>query len=407
MLSSGVVCEYMKKFALKSILSSIGAVALALVFAAHTFAITPTLSLVNNGYGTYQVNVYGDANMPVVLDYYSSYNQLVGAGVIGYTNYSGSFTAQINPASFNIPNGAQVLVVVNGQQSQSVIWQGNGNTIYPVNNGYNNGIVTLSQSSVALTTGQTQLITINNNNGYNNGVYNYNQYYISGNLSTGVVSATVSGNTITLYGQNVGTLTLSVCANANTGYGGNGCASLYITVTAGNYYNNYNNYQYQTYPYTYPTYPTYQNYPYYPQNNYYNYNNTPISVSNSNVQVTVGSTATVSLYGGNNNYSNNYYDPYNQNYNNNYNNYGSNGFYISNATNSTFAMATISGNTLTIYGTNPGITTVTVCQTGGGQCATVNITIMQSSYYQANNYYPQQNYNGWYYSNSQHCWLQH
>jgi hypothetical protein len=384
-----VVCKYMKGYGFKAILAMVGGALAAVLLVSQVSAVTPSLSLVNNGYGTIQVTVYGDANAPVILDYYAN-GILNGAGVIGSTSYSGTFSATINPANYNIPTGSQVLVVVNGQQSATTIWTGTaGYNNY--NNGYNNSYATtpvLSQTSASLTLGQSQTIYINNN--YNTS-YAGNQYYLS-NLSSGIVTGTVNGNAITLYGQNVGSATINVCTNTNGSYNYNyntsGCATVYVTVTGG-YYNNGN------YPYTNPTYPTYPTYPNYPV-----YNNTPISVSNSTVQVTVGNSGVVTLYGGTNNNgygTTNYYNT------NGY--YDNNSYYINN-NNSNIANATINGSTLTIYGTAAGTTTINVCSSNGGGCASVNVTVIAPTNYYNNGYQSSQNGN-WYYSNQQHCWLQH
>lgn len=303
------IYTYMEKHSFKSIAAAIFGVIGALVFVMQASAMTPTLSLVNNGYGAVTATVYGDANAPVILDYYSG-GQLLGAGVIGYTSYNGYFSGSLNQGNYyNIPNGAQVLVMVNGQQSGTVLWQGNG--------------------------------TNYNNNNYN---YNYNSQYP--------------------------------------------------------YNNNGSNYNY--YNQSYPTY----------QNNYSSaYSTYPIVVSNSNVQVTVGSSATVNLSGG---YGNTYYDPYNNNgYNNNsYYNYGSNNYYITNNM-SGIASVSLNGNTLIIYGMSAGTTSVTVCQTGGNSCVTVTITVNSPYVYNGgyynngyNNGYPPSGNGNWYWNTIQHCWSQ-
>jgi hypothetical protein len=380
----------MGKYSVKSILAGMLGLIVAVVFAVQASAMVPTLTLTNNGYGTIQVSVYGDANAPIVLDYYAN-GQLLGAGILGYTNYNGSFSGSINQSNYYlIPNGAQVIVMVNGQQSNMVTWQSNGSSYNPYP--YNNSALTFSVTNTSLTVGQSQTVYINGS--YNTGYGN--QYSISSNLSNGVVQATISGNALTLYGQNAGSATITVCSNNNGYYnynnGSNGCGTLYVTVT-GNYYNNpcpvytvYNNCGngYQPYPYT----------------------NNAISVSNSNVQVMLGSTAAVTVYDG----SNNYYDPYN----NGYNNYGSGNYYVTN-NGSAIASATVSGNTVSIYGMGVGYTTLNVCQTSGS-CAVINVTVTSpyvyngyngynSGYYNNyNNGYPPDSTGNWYWNSNQNCW---
>lgn len=357
----------MKKFSFKSIVATAIAMVMAVAFATQVSAMAPNLSLVSNG-STIQTTVYGDPNSSVILDYYAN-GQLMGAGVIGYTNYSGYYTGNLYAYNYNIPAGAQVVVIVNGQQSVPATW--------PTNGGYNqypnnNGTLSLSQTSVNMNVGQSQSVTINGNY-----YYGYGNYYIS-NAGSNVVSATISGSTINLYAVSSGTASITVCSNnalsgisyALGSYNANPCATLYVTVNGG-YYNN------PPIVYNPPVY-----YP--PYNNY----NTPLSVSNSNVQVTVGNTGTVTLYG------------------NNYNTYpyNTNSYYVT-STNNGVANATVNGNTLSIYGTNAGTTTVTVCSTTGNQCATVYVTVIAPYYTNNGPYnYPYNNNGGWYWSYVDNCW---
>ncbi|MES2225109.1 MAG: hypothetical protein V4478_03945 [Patescibacteria group bacterium] len=347
----------------------LGAVA-SLAFAAQVSAMTPNLSVVSNNNGTVLVTVTADANSPVILNYYSGY-QILGAGIIGYTNYSGYFSTTLNTSSYAIPSGSQVVVMVNGQQSISAVWPTTYSQ-YPNNTGYNT-IPVLNQSNVSLTVGQSQAVTINSVVYYNNNnFFNNNYAYYITNPNSGIVTATMSGNTINLYGLANGSTTLSVCSGANTyglgNYYNNGnCANLYVTVTGSIYY-----------PPAYPTYPTYPTYPAYPT-----YPSQPVTLSNNNVQVTVGNTGTVIVYGNN---------AYNTSYP-----YTSNNFYVTNSNNGV-ANATINGNTLTVYGTAPGYTTVTVCSTAGQQCAPVTVTVIAP--------YQYQNTGNWYWSHADNCWKQ-
>jgi len=138
-------------------------------------------------------------------------------------------------------------------------------------------------------------VSLNNGSSYNYNYNNYNsasQYYISNSNTNNIVTASISGNSISLYGQSIGSTTLNICPNNSISglsnyYNSNGgCATLYVTVSGNN--NNYYYPQQQT-PYYQPV-----------NNNYYGYNNTPLSVSNSNVQVTVGNVGTVVINSDNN-----------------------------------------------------------------------------------------------------------
>lgn len=100
----------------------------------------------------------------------------------------------------------------------------------PENFSGNNNQVTLSQTSVSVNQGQSVVISIYGG---------YSGYYVASNTSTNVTT-TLSGSQLTVYGSNVGSSTLNICANNVS----NRCASLYVTVNGG-YYNNgypYNNY---------------------------------------------------------------------------------------------------------------------------------------------------------------------
>ncbi len=363
---------------------------MALFFATQVSAMTPTLSLNSNGTGTFQVTVYGDPNSNIILDYYSG-GQLMGAGIIGYTNYSGYYSNTISAYNYNVPAGAEAVVIVDGQESSGVTWPvgyGNTNSCYPYSCGYDTGgQISLSQSSLSLSVGQSGSVTVYNSNTYNN----YNQYTVTNNAS-GVVNGTINGNVITVYADSAGTGSLNICSTSG------GCATLYVTVSG---YNN-TNYCYQ-YPYNCNTTNyCYQTYPYNCNNGGTGYYSTPVSVSNSNVQLTVGSTGSVALYGGSTN-----------------NGYGYNSYYVS-SNNSSVASATVNGSTLTIYGTNPGTSSISVCSSnGGGQCASVSVTVTaQYQYPVYNNQYNSQYYYGspytyppysgnWQYSYSQNCWERH
>jgi hypothetical protein len=60
------ISNTMKKINFKSIITMVLGAALSLAFVAQAHAMTPTVSLVNNGYGTIQATVYGDTNNHVI-----------------------------------------------------------------------------------------------------------------------------------------------------------------------------------------------------------------------------------------------------------------------------------------------------------------------------------------------------
>jgi hypothetical protein len=94
-------------------------------------------------------------------------------------------------------------------------------------NGYSsNGSVSVTPSTVTVGMGSTQQATIYNTN------YNYYGYTIGYNSNSNIVSPSISGNTLTLYGVNNGNATVQVCMQ----YAISNCATVYVTVTgSGNY----------------------------------------------------------------------------------------------------------------------------------------------------------------------------
>lgn len=176
----------------------------------------------------------------------------------GTTDQSGYFSTSIGVGSTYNNRPIEYYVMVAGQQTgvQSVYPSGyynnynnynNNNCFYYNNcsNNYsNNSTLTFSESNVSLSTGQSRVVTINANNSF------YNNFNISSNSNSSIVSTSLNNNALTLYAQNPGQSTITVCQTSV-----NYCGSINVNVT-GNYYNNnqgnyYPNNSY--YPsYTYP-----------------------------------------------------------------------------------------------------------------------------------------------------------
>ena len=112
-------------------------------------------------------------------------------------------------------------------------------------------------------------------------------------------------------------------------------------------------------------------------NNYNNYNYSPVSFSQNNINVEIGQSTNVALYGG---YNNNYYL----------------------ASNSSLVGTGIAGNTLSVYGNSNGTANLTICSYSGGACGTLFVTVYGNPAYYPTYYYPQYNYqypNQYQYSN--------
>ena len=167
--------------------------------------------------------------------------------------------------------------------------------------------LTLNQTNVSVTTGQNTTV-------YASNVYSY--LLISSNSNPNVATLSISGNTINIYGVTNGSTTANVC-DGNSLYS---CNLLYITV------NGYGN------------------------------NSGTLSLSQTNLSLSVGQTTTVTAY-------------------NNYYNYGT--LYVLSNSNPNVATATVSNNNLiSIYGLTSGSTNVLICQNSNlVSCGTVYVTV--------------------------------
>jgi hypothetical protein len=258
------------------IMASLSGLALFAFIPVSTLASTsPTLSISSLNNGTVQMNISGDSDAQIYLYYYTTSVGTISLGTIGSTAQNGYLSTTLSPymnvnspyaytgASYNaalasIPYGASVYVVIDGLQSGTVAWplSPNGSIIspnIPVN--VANGI-SFNQSNLNLTVGQSQTIQIYQSSGvYNGSNYNYGgTYYVSSNTNSAVVSASVSGSSLSIYALTSGSATITVCSNGiSYSYANGQCATLYVMVSySGTGYNSYSGYNYPT-AYNYPT----------------------------------------------------------------------------------------------------------------------------------------------------------
>lgn len=117
---------------------------------------------------------------------------------------------------------------------------------------YGSGSLTVSQSSVYLSQGQSQTVTL----------YGGGNYYLTNNPNTNIATATITGNQLIIYGINPGSVSYSVCSGSGT----YSCAAIYVNVTT-YYYDNSTSY----YPNNYNSGFTTNAYPYYTYNSYGTY----------------------------------------------------------------------------------------------------------------------------------------
>lgn len=175
-------------------------------FVGKTYAITPSLSLSGlAGTDNVIVTVNGDTNASVTLYHYNTYSQLQ-TRYLGTTNSYGYFSITVSTNNYNITPGGTVYVIVNNQQSSSMIWPFTASDSFP-----------LSQTSVSLYVGQTSTI---------NAYSGYSSVYLSSNSNQGVATATIYSNTISIYGQSTGSTTMRFCQSGST----YSCANVYVTV---------------------------------------------------------------------------------------------------------------------------------------------------------------------------------
>ncbi len=325
---------------------------------------------INNS--TAALSITNNSNSAVVSASVSSYvSGQTGQTVTVYAVAAGSSTLTICPAGST--SGCVYLFVQVGSSGTTTT-----------------GGISFSLQNPVMTVGQSQSIAIYSTNGVNT-------YTISNNTSASIVSLSLSGSSLYLVGQNVGSSTITVCQTSSTV-----CGTLYVTVNgAGG----------------------------------------GLTFSPSNVNVALNQNQTVSITGGSGSYyiSNNsnpsaaavslqsnslYVTGLNagtssvtvcQNNNSSVcgvmsitvasaaagtgtitfsNNSpalglnqtqaisisgGSGTYYISGITNPSALTLNLSGSQLSLTGITVGNASVSICQTGGSSCATLNVTVNSSS----------------------------
>lgn len=179
------------------------------------FAGTPQLTVSREGVGD-NVRIvvqFADSYSPVTLYRRQSTSLWTVITNFGQTDSNGYFSTVASLGGDGSNNPVEQYVVVNGLQSNIV-------QTYPF--GSSSGNLTFSQSNVNLILGQNQSV------GIYGGSYYYPSYYIFSNSNPNVVSASIAGNTLNLYGQNNGNSTITVCQ-----YNSSQCGSVYVTVSGG------------------------------------------------------------------------------------------------------------------------------------------------------------------------------
>lgn len=348
----------------------------------------------------------------------NNYNLSTGSGPYGnnyyYNSYyiSSNFNSSVATASVS---GTQLTVYGSQSGNTTIMVCSSGSacaSLYVTVSGNSCGYygcsnnLSLSQTSVSLTTGQSASVTANNSSG--------GSLYISSNTNSSVVSVSISGSVINLYALANGSSTINICANSSSqcgslyvtvsGSGGSGSSVWFsqntVTLTPGQnssvtiYSNNYGG-------------------NYYVSSNSNSQAVTANVIGNSlNLHAQGNGSSTVTVCQSNSNSCGSIYVNANGGYNYGYggsglalsqtslnlnqgqsasiNIYGSGGYYISSNSNSNVASATLSANLVNIYAGQTGTTTIVICQNSYSGCANLYITISGYSY---NNYYNNNNYN--------------
>jgi hypothetical protein len=324
----------------------------------------------------------------------TAYNSNSGSLYVNSNSNASVASVSINGSSINIygiNTGSSIINICNNSTGQC-------GTIYVTvgNNGGNGNNISLSQTSVSMTPGQSTTLNI----------YGSGGFYVNANGNASVVTATISGSTLYLNSLGSGNSTISVCQNL----GNSQCVSLYVTVSGGStgngaiwfsqntanlnigqsstvtiYSNNYGGgYYISSNPNPgfvtanvvgnqlnlygkatgYSTVTVCQSQGsgssncgsiYIGVNNSGNGNNGGVVVlSQNNLSLTQGQSGAINLN-------------------------GNGGYYVSTNSNSSVASATLNNSVLNVYGGTAGSTTINICQTSyPTSCAALYVTVLGS-----------------------------
>jgi hypothetical protein len=355
------------------------------------FGALPNLALAQGTLSLSQTTINLTVGQNATVTVYSSSGQTANV-----TNVTNTYVTTANLTNntltiYGLGNGSSQITVCTYDNSCATVYV----TVNGNNNNPNSGNITFSQSSISLNVNQSMTVSI-----YNSNNYGYS-YYISSNSSSGVVTASISGSQVNLYGNYTGSSNIVVCQNSNSS-----CGTLYVTVN-----NNYNNGYITLSPTSLSLYPgqsaTVSLYgsssSYYLSSNSNSYvatatlSGSQINVLANNVGATTLSVCAysvsncvslpITVSGNNNNYQTINFSPSTVSLNLNQSMtvtiYGSNvstsGYYISSNSNPQAVTASISGNVIYLYGPNTGSSNITVCANYGGQCGTLYVYVNQSS----------------------------
>lgn len=293
---------------------SLGALALVAIvsFAGRSeAALVPTylISPVNSNTQTQITILNADPNAAATLHYPTggATSQLS----IGNTNGTGYLTYTVTPTTYNITIGGQSYVRVNGSQSQNQVWP--SYSAAQANTG--SGSLVLSQSSITVYTNQNTSVMVAGDSS------TVGTVSIPTNTNLSVATVSVSGMQVNISALSAGSTNVTICGS-NVG-----CSTLYVTVQQqGSDTTTINN------------------------------NSSTISFSQSAINVGIGQSQVVTLY-------------------------GPGSYYISSNTNTGVASASIGGSNLTINGIAAGTASFNVCASSANNtsCGTVTATVTSAA----------------------------
>lgn len=164
------------------------------------------------------------------------------------------------------------------------------------------GTVSFNPPSAKLVQGQSQTVTVYSSQN------SFASFYITGNTTNNAVIATVSSsaNTINLFANTSGSGQITVC-QSGTLY----CGTLYVSVGG---------------------------------------SNLPVSLSQNNLPLQPGQSASVSIYGSGN-------------------------FYVSSNSSPSVAVPTVVNNQINVYASSAGSANIVICSQNGGNCATLAVNV--------------------------------
>lgn len=144
----------------------------------------------------------------------------------GYSSYYLSGNSNSSVASASVSGSSLQIYAYNSGSTQLTACANNNGcgSVYVTvtgQSGYDN--IRFSETNPTLSIGQSKTVSIYSSSGYSG------NYYLSGNSNANVVNAQISGSSLTLWGQNNGSSSLTICQ------GSNGCGSLFVNVSGYNY----------------------------------------------------------------------------------------------------------------------------------------------------------------------------